>query len=377
MAACPPLTSLTVNGTAIGDLTGIGNLSWLTSLSFIPADYSVPATGISTLAPLASLASLTDLRLHDVGLTDSVLDTLPTLPALASLDLRYNALTTVPASIANLPRLSQLFVHGNPALTDNPRTALLALKGKAINADVAPDRPEVARTIPDLAARLYYSPLKMLEYVTNTIVYQPYVGAMKGPLATLQTKAGNDWDTNSLLAALYAEAGISTKYVSGEIQLKDLPATQIKDYVGARDLTAALNVLSTAGLTTASGTINHVWLQADMVVPATGVSTTVSLDASWKVRDFRPGVPGILSSVPFSPQEQAYLTDPVWQKRSAAEYYESKVTSWLAQNRPDLTIADIGYDGPIRQQSFSSLPLALPYKRKKTLRRIRPPHGMR
>mgnify|MGYP003350330461 CR=1 FL=1 len=86
------------------------------------------------------------------------------------------------------------------------------------------------------------------------------------------------------------------------------------------------------------------------------------IDASWKVRDFRPGVPGVLTSVPFSPQEADYLTNPAWQKRSTAEYYEAKVAAWLSKNRPDLSIADVGYDGPIRQQAFSSLPTALPYR---------------
>ncbi|MEI7862779.1 MAG: transglutaminase domain-containing protein, partial [Planctomycetota bacterium] len=118
-----------------------------------------------------------------------------------------------------MPRLGSLLVHGNWSLTDNPRVGLAALAGKAIDVDVAPDRPDIATTIDDLAARLYKLPLKMLEYVTNTVAYQPYVGGMKGPLATLFTKAGNDWDTNSLLAGLYTAAGSATRYVAGDVQL--------------------------------------------------------------------------------------------------------------------------------------------------------------
>jgi autotransporter-associated beta strand protein len=362
LAACPPLTSLTVDGNVIADLTGISNLSSLTSLSFIPADYSVPATGISTLAPLAGLTSLTELRLHDVGLTDAVLVTLPNLSVLKSLDLRYNNVTSVPAAVANLPRLESLFVHGNPRITSDPRTALAALKGKAIDVDVAPDRPDIATDVGDLAGRLYYLPLKMLEYVTNTIAYQPYVGAMKGPLATLQTKAGNDWDTNSLLAALYKAAGVTTRYVEGVATVTD---GQLMDYVGTRDPLAARKILAAAGLTNngVENIFKHTWLEALVNVPAKGVQSWVKIDASWKLRDYRPGLPGVLTQVPFDPQEAAYLTNRLWQKKSTAEYYEAKVAAWLADNKPDLTIADVGYDGPIRQQSFKTLPTDLPYQR--------------
>lgn len=360
IAQSPPLTSLTVNGSLVGDLMGITNLSALQTLTLIPGDYSATPQGLSSLTPLAGFTSLTSLSLHDVGLTDAVLGTLPSLPGLTCLDVRSNALSAVPASVANLPKLTTLLVHGNPLLTDNPQVGLAALKGKAIDVDVAPDRPETATSIADLAARLYHLPLKMLDYVTNTIMFQPYTGAMKGPLATLQTKAGNDWDTNSLLAALYGAAGISTRYVAGAIEVTE---SQLRDYVGTRDSLAAGRILGAAGLgyDQYANRFKHTWLEALVTAPATGVRAWVPIDASWKLRDFRPGLPGLLTTVPFSPLEADYLTSPVWQKKSTAEYYEAKVAAWLAQNRPDLTIADVGYDGPIRQQSFTSLPTGLPY----------------
>ena len=360
LAQSPPLTSLVVDGSGVGDLTGIANLSALKSLELVPSDYAVTPQGLSSLAPLAGLTSLASLSLHDVGLTDAVLGTLPSLPGLTRLDVRYNALSAVPTAVANLPRLGSIFVHGNPLLTDNPLSGLSALRGKAIDVDVAPDRPETATSIADLAARLYYLPLEMLEYVTNTIVFQPYSGAMKGPLATLQTKAGNDWDTNSLLAALYGAASIPTRYVAGAVEATP---QQLMDYVGARDINAAGNILWQAGFKHDDfyNRFKHTWLEAFVTVPATGQQAWVPLDASWKLRDFRPGLPGVLTSVPFSPLESDYFTNPAWQKKSTAEYYEAKVASWLAQSRPDLTIADIGYDGPIRQQSFAALPTGLPY----------------
>ena len=58
------------------------------------------------------------------------------------------------------------------------------------------------------------------------------MGAMKGPLAVLETGAGNDWDTDSLLAAVLGQVGssnVSTTYVSGQIQV---PIQQAEQYVG-------------------------------------------------------------------------------------------------------------------------------------------------
>jgi RHS repeat-associated protein len=360
LSQSPPLTSLTVDGNAVGDLTGIANLAALQSLELVPGDHAVVPQGLASLQPLAGLASLTSLAVVHVGLTDAGLATLPALPGLTRLDVRSNAISTVPAGVAQLPRLATLLVHGNPLLTDNPRAGLASLKGRAIDVDVAPDRPEVATSIADLAARLYYLPLEMLEYVTNTVVFQPYSGAMKGPLATLQTKAGNDWDTNSLLASLYAAAGIPTRYVAGAVEVTE---SQLKDFVGARDGLAAATILAKAGLAYDQfwNRFKHTWLEALVTVPATGRQAWVPIDASWKLRDYRPGLPDMLTKVPFSPQEADYLTNPAWQKKSTAEYYEAKVAGWLATNRPDLTIADVGYDGPIRQQAFPAIPTALPY----------------
>ena len=360
LANSPQLTSLTVNGSLIDDLTGISNLSSLTSLDLIPDQYDVAAPALSTLAPLSGLANLTSLAIQGVGISDSVLNTLPSLPALQKLDVRYNNLAILPTGIANLPRLQQLLLHGNSLLNDNPRSGLAALKGKLVDIDIAPDRPEIATGIADLAARLYYLPVEMLEYVTNTIVFQPYVGAMKGALATLQTKAGNDWDTNTLLAELCKAAGVTTRYVAGAIEVSE---TQARDYFGARDLAGVANILNSSGLgyDQYAQRFNHTWLEAFVGLPTTGLQAWVPLDGSWKFRDFRPGLAGILSSVPFDPLESDYLTNPIWQKKSTAEYYEAKVATWLGQNRPDLTIADVGYDGPIRQQSFTALPTALPY----------------
>ena len=68
------------------------------------------------------------------------------------------------------------------ALDDRRLSRPQSIKGKLINIDLAPDHPEKATTIADLAAALYYLPIEMYEYVVNTIEFQPYQGAMKGAI---------------------------------------------------------------------------------------------------------------------------------------------------------------------------------------------------
>jgi len=356
-----PLTSLTVDSNRISDLTGLKPALTpnLTTLNLVPDDFSVQPERLVSLASLTGLTNLKSLTLQHCGLTDAALATLPLLAGVETLDVRSNALTAVPAAVANLPGLSRLFVHGNSSLTDSPRSGLAALKAKPIDVDVAADRPDAARTASELAAALYFLPIKIVEYVTNTIVFQPYTGLMKGSLATLQTQAGNDWDTNALLAAVFTAAGVPTRFVAGTIEIT---GDQLRDYLGARTTAAAGNILAQAGLRfdQYANHLTHTWLEAQIRRPGSALATWIPLDASWKFRDFRPGLPNMLTSVPFSPREADYLTQPAWQKQSAAEYYESKVAAWLAANRPDLSIADVAYDGPIRQQSLAALPAALP-----------------
>ena len=100
----------------------------------------------------AGLTHITTLSLQDCGLNNTALTTSVNLPALQSLDLRYNDIGAIPSSIASLSNLTSLLVYGNSALANDPRTGLLNLKGKLINVDLAPDNPEKATTIADLAA---------------------------------------------------------------------------------------------------------------------------------------------------------------------------------------------------------------------------------
>ena len=363
------LTSLSADSNLISDLKGLENATDLESLTLVPGDFSIPghlaeSQYSASLVWLSGLANLKSVTLEGCGLTASVLGTLGDPDALKSLDVRYNSIDAIPAGVAALPSLTSLYIYGNP-FPEHPATnpvgspAFGALKGKPnIQIDLAPDQPEKATSVADLAASLYYLPVEMYEYVTNTIEFQPYAGAMKGALAVMQTGAGNDWDTDSLLAELFDEANVSVSYVYGAIRV---PIGEAMAYVGVLDANAAVNVLTYAGLGAGldgdSIAFGHTWLQT-----AIG-GTTYKFDPSWKFRDFQQGLGNMLADVPFNYTANGdYLSEV--RVETAAEYYAEAIREYLANpanGLTDKTIADVAYDGPIHQQVVTSLPTELPY----------------
>ncbi len=392
------LTTLVADSNKVFSLQGLDYATNLQSLSLVPSDFSVPGH-LTVLSPLAGLTQLKTLVLQDCGLNTSLIGTLPSLPALQTLDLRYNnnatnKITTVPAAVANQPNLASLLLYGN-SLNTNPvsgsdptPTWCDTLRGRLLRVDIAPQdttgiiasivpagptAATTAATFKALAAAFYNLPLEIYQYVVNTIQYQPYMGAMKGPLAVLETGAGNDWDTDWLLTSLLAQVGssVSTTYVSGQIEV---PIQQAEQYVGALDPWAAYNILNKAGQAPnvgedGSGEItamrfNHTWVQAQVSTPAGPV--TMKLDPSWKLRDFQTGTAALpagtdllaLSGGGFD--SSAYVATT--QEESAAEYYESQIRQFLASNYPTQTVADVPYDGPIHQQRITAPPTELPYE---------------
>ena len=196
---------------------------------------------------------------------------------------------------------------------------------------------------------------------------------MKGPLAVLQTGAGNDWDTDSLLVQLFSAAGVGgLQYVTTQIIE---PLATVENWLGVQSSLAVNSALYQAGLrptmissvTTNPPTVvaassptvqyaqfDHTWLQGTIAGQA------VYLDPTWKFRDFQPGIPGIPTAVPFDAGAEAnYLS----QVRSELPYqwYEDQVSGYLAGHDPSQTIADVPYTGPIHQRMFTALPANVPY----------------
>ena len=232
------------------------------------------------------------------------------------------------------------------------------------------------------AAAFYNLPIEIYQYLVNTIQYQAYQGAMKGPLAVLETKAGNDWDTDSLLAALLQPTGIQTQYAWGEVVVD---TATVENWLGVQTKAAAYDALKLAGLnpyfgsfdannnfqhvTTNSGDtpnspylmFDHAWLEAAVTPPGASGTGIANLDPTWKFREFQPGVANMLSDVQFVTADTAgsYLNSGV--DETAADFYEAQVRTYLAGHDPSQTIADVPYTGPIHPQSISALPMRSPF----------------
>ena len=375
------LSTLYVDSSQIHTLNGLSTATNLKTLELVPSDFSKPAN-LTTLFPLQNLAHLTSLTLQGCGITDATLAAVPStsFPALQSLDLRYNTVNVIPSNIASLPILSNLSLYGNP-LAGTPRSGLANLAGKLVNIDLPPDHPQLATSVADLAAALYYLPIEEFTYVSNSIAYQPYQGSMKGPVAVIQTKSANDWDTDALLQGLFAQSSATPlpQYATGQVQEN---VQTVMKWLGVKTPASAYEVLFYAGLRPSFGTVSynssnqpvftsvavsqantapylsfdHTWLQETVTVSGTG-SKTYSLDPSWKFADFQPGLPDLLDKVAFN--QSGYLSSVTSQL--AYEYYETQVRQYLATNNPSMTIADVAYQGPIRPVSPTSLPTSVPF----------------
>ena len=248
-----------------------------------------------------------------------------------------------------------------------PSANLTALKGMPISLDIPAHRADEAKTISGLAAALNYNPIEIFEYIVNTIEFEPYAGAKKGALATWQTRAGNSWDTASLLAKLYEESGIDTEYaLGGRIFLS---ADEVMDYVGATTLDGAGDILNAAGLNPSTPDagieFDHTWIRADL--DTTGGVEWVELDPSMKFRDFGPDL-DLPNMLEIEDLELTWESDGLIKEylseshtETAVEFYEGKVRDYLAENYPTISIADIAHDGPILVQYFDTLPEEMPY----------------
>jgi transglutaminase-like putative cysteine protease len=168
--------------------------------------------------------------------------------------------------------------------------------------------PEIASLVASLGA----DPVRMYEYVRNTIDFEPYYGSRKGATETYLEGSGNDIDTASLLIALYRKAGIPARYVSGVV---DVPIDEAMNWVGVEVPEAAAKLFSAGGTPTQlviSGgkpkalRIEHTWAEVYVdyedyrgAGAGDGEKIWVPLDASFK--QYRDPAPVDLDLATFDP----------------------------------------------------------------------------
>jgi len=78
--------------------------------------------------------------------------------------------------------------------------------------------------IDEIAYQLDYDADKIAAFVTGEIRYEPYAGALRGPIGTLWASAGNSVDTAQLLAALLDASLVKTRFRTGQADTDELMA---------------------------------------------------------------------------------------------------------------------------------------------------------
>jgi transglutaminase-like putative cysteine protease len=177
---------------------------------------------------------------------------------------------------------------------------ILAASAPPTPADLA-ETIEVKFTpeIRQLADSLGRNPVKIFNWVRNNIEFIPTWGSIQGAQLCLETRAGNAFDTASLLIALLRYSGIPARYQMGTIEV---PIEKAKNWLGGfTDPRAAASLAASGGIPSA-GTVEqggvlrsirmeHVWVRAyvDYAPSQAEVNvigdTWVDLDPSFKLYD--------------------------------------------------------------------------------------------
>ena len=223
-----------------------------------------------------------------------------------------------------------------------------------------------------LAEKLGYSPVKILQYVTNEIAFEPYFGSLKGAQGTLISKAGNSTDQASLLIALLRASNIPARYVLGTIEFKK-EDPRLLGWLGAKTSAGVTGILSQGKIPPSVDSQNlwftHVWVEA--CVPygnyrGTNVDKTghrwIPLDPSFKEKTYQNG---IAVNVDFD--YASYMAQRTDGPDSLPhEKYQRQVETYVkslpAANGSNNTIQDVGYIGKQVARKFDILPASLPYK---------------
>lgn len=208
-----------------------------------------------------------------------------------------------------------------------------ALKNTSPTADDLQETAETKITpaIRAKAAELGNNPYKMWNWVLNNIDYVPTYGSIQGADMCLQTKQCNDFDTASLMIALFRSAGFPSRYIYAT---KEMPIDKFMNWVGGfTDPMTALNFAASAGIPVKGmvegGQIRavqfqHVWsisyipyLPSRQGRPTDNIKMWIHLDGSLpKTYQYTSGI-DIKTAVPFD--SQAFID----QIKSSAHYQRS------------------------------------------------------
>ena len=302
------------------------------------------------------------------------------------------------SNIARLKSKHVLVASNGPLTTlfDGPKRQQPLSIAQTTSQPTAADLAETVevRLTPEIrakAAELGHDPLRIYNWVRNTVEFVPTYGSIQGAAMCLQTKQCNDMDTASLLIALFRASQIPARYVVGTIEL---PVDKAMNWAGGfTNPYAALEFISSGGTPvkgiTSGGKITairleHVWVEAYIdYIPSRGArhktgqgDTWIRLDASYKQYSYTQPM-DIKSAVSFDSQAfidqirstatinetEGYVTNlnSLFIQQTTDDYM-TRVDNYLAQNHPNATVGDVLGKKEIVKQEFPYLLGTLPYR---------------
>ena len=242
------------------------------------------------------------------------------------------------ADLAVAPKGPQPIYQANPTAADLAETPIVRLT------------PDIRRK----ADELDRSPARIYAFVSNRIEFENYLGLHQNSETTLWGGRGNDFDQAALLIALLRASSTPARFVHGRIRM---PMPRIMNWLGARtpEAQAAIAFAGGRALDTSGPEpiLFHAWVEA-FVDDGSG-SRWVSLDPSFKVREYQPGI--LIPKLPFD--LDGFIISGT--QRLASEVYTDQIREYLNQNHPGAALSDLPYKGRIVPVP-EALPRSLPYE---------------
>jgi len=262
-----------------------------------------------------------------------------------------------------------------------------------------PTPADLAETIevqftPEIIAKaqeLGNNPVKIYNWVRNNIEFIPTYGSIQGAHMTLLTKQGNDFDTASLLIALFRVSNIHARYVYGTIEL---PIEKVMNWVGGfTDPNAALDFIASGGIPVAGiisggkatkARMEHAWIEAYVIydqyrgAKATGVDNKVwvPMDGSYKEYENIEGV-DLFQATGFDAlsflneiknhsvynEGESYVTsiDQAFIDQKIQDI-KSTIDAYIQANVPNATFPDVFGYRKIISKEYGILLASLPFK---------------
>lgn len=267
---------------------------------------------------------------------------------------------------------------------------MLGQPGGPIAEDLA-ETPDIKFTdaIKAKALELDEDPVKIYNWVRNTIEFIPSYGSIQGADYTLQHGKGNAFDTASLLIALLRVANIPARYAYGSVEMTAEDAMNWVGGVGVPE--AAIQLFGQGGIPSGGrvngGEISHidieqVWVEAWVDYEPSRASkhqvgdSWIPLDASFKQYDYSGGY-DFVADVPVDALDmvrqfsEAVTVNEIegWEQglnqtqiETALSSYQQQIDDYISSQNAVVTTADILGNHKVIQQEFQQLFAGLPYK---------------